>query len=56
VLKCNDQPLLAYHKVGQGTVIVFTGTGLENNKKVQPFWSEPAWGRWSAQFLSAVLP
>jgi uncharacterized membrane protein len=56
VLRCNDCPLLAYHKVGLGNVVVFTGTGLENDQKVQPFWSERAWGQWSAQFLSAMLP
>jgi uncharacterized membrane protein len=56
VLRCNDCPLLAYQKVGMGTVVVFTGTGLENDQKVQPFWSERAWGQWSVQFLSAILP
>jgi uncharacterized membrane protein len=56
VLKCNGHPLLAYRKVGSGTVVVFTGTGLETEQKVQPFWSEPAWARWSAQFLKSVLP
>jgi uncharacterized membrane protein len=56
VLRCNDGPLLAYRKVGMGTVVVFTGTGLENDQKVQPFWSERAWGQWSGQFLNALLP
>jgi uncharacterized membrane protein len=56
VLKCQGHPLLAYQKVGRGTVVDFTGTALENDQKVQPFWSEPAWARWSAQFLNAVLP
>jgi uncharacterized membrane protein len=56
VLRCNDSPLLAYQKVGMGTVVVFTGTGLENDQKVHPFWSERAWGQWSAQFLNAISP
>src|SRR5262249_55827465 len=56
VLRCHDCPLLAYQKVGLGTVVVFTGTGLENDQKVQPFWSERAWGQWSAQFLNAISP
>jgi uncharacterized membrane protein len=56
VLKCQGCPLLAYHKVGLGTVVVFTGTAVENDRKVRPFWSEPAWGQWSAQFLRAILP
>jgi hypothetical protein len=56
VLKCQGYPLLAYQKVGLGTVVVFTGTALENDQQMQPFWSEPAWARWSAQFLNAVLP
>jgi hypothetical protein len=55
-LTCQGHPLLAYQKVGLGTVVVFMGMGLEKEKKVQPFWSEPAWARWSAQFLNAVLP
>jgi uncharacterized membrane protein len=55
-LQCNGCPLLAYQKVGLGTVVVFTGTGLENDQKVQPFWSERAWGQWSAQFLRAIVP
>jgi uncharacterized membrane protein len=55
VLQCKGSPLLAYQKVGLGTVAVFTGTGLENDVKVQPFWSEPAWGQWSSQFLSALM-
>jgi len=32
------------------------GTALENDLKVRPFWSEPDWARWSAQFLSALVP
>jgi hypothetical protein len=56
VLQCNGCPLLAYQKVGLGTVVVFTGTGLENDQKVQPFWSDRAWGQWSTQFLRAILP
>jgi uncharacterized membrane protein len=56
VLRCKEHPLLAYRKVGRGTVVVFTGTGLETDQKVRPFWSEPAWGQWSGQFLRAILP
>jgi uncharacterized membrane protein len=56
VLQCNGCPLLAYQKVGLGTVVVFTGTGLENDQKVQPFWSDREWGQWSTQFLRAILP
>jgi uncharacterized membrane protein len=56
VLQCKGCPLLAYQKVGLGTVVVFTGTALETDQKVRPFWSEPAWGQWSAQFLRAILP
>jgi hypothetical protein len=55
VLQCKGSPLLAYQKVGLGTVAVFTGTGLENDLKVRPFWSEPAWGQWSTQFLRALM-
>jgi hypothetical protein len=55
-LQCNGCPLLAYQKVGAGTVVVFTGTGLENDQKVQPFWSDRAWGQWSTEFLRAILP
>jgi uncharacterized membrane protein len=56
VLQCEGNPLLAYHKVGKGTVVVFTGTGLETEQKLRPFWSEPSWAEWSAQFLSAIGP
>jgi uncharacterized membrane protein len=56
VLRCQGNPVLAYRKVGLGKVVVFTGTALENDLKVRPFWSEPAWARWSAQFLSTVMP
>jgi uncharacterized membrane protein len=56
VLQCNGCPLLAYQKVGLGTVVVFTGTGLENELKVQPFWADRAWGQWSTQFLRAISP
>jgi uncharacterized membrane protein len=56
VLRCNGCPLLAYRKVGMGTVVVFTGTGLENDRKVRPFWSDRAWGEWSSKFLRAILP
>jgi uncharacterized membrane protein len=56
VLRCNGCPLLAYQNVGLGTVMVFTGTGLENERKLQPFWSDQAWGQWSTQFLRAILP
>jgi uncharacterized membrane protein len=56
VLQCNGIPLLVYKKVGSGTVVVFTGTGLESDQKVQPFWSERAWGEWSTKFLRALMP
>jgi uncharacterized membrane protein len=56
VLQCNGCPLLAYQKVRSGTVVVFTGTALEKDQKVRPFWSEPSWGQWSAQFLRAIVP
>jgi uncharacterized membrane protein len=56
VLRCKGSPLLAYQKVGSGTVIVFTGTALENDQKLRPFWSEEAWGQWSSDFLRAILP
>jgi len=56
VLQCHGNPLLAYQKVGLGKVVVFTGTAVENDLKVRPFWSDPDWARWSAQFLSAVVP
>jgi uncharacterized membrane protein len=54
-LRCNGSPLLAYQKVGSGTVVVFTGTALETDRKVRPFWSEEAWGQWSGEFLRAIL-
>jgi uncharacterized membrane protein len=55
VLECNGCPLLAYQKVGTGTVVVFTGMALATDRQLQPFWSERAWGQWSAQFLRAIL-
>jgi uncharacterized membrane protein len=55
VLRCQGHPLLAYQTVGLGKVVVFTGTALENDLQVRPYWSEPDWARWSTQFLSAIL-
>jgi uncharacterized membrane protein len=54
-LQCKGSPLLAYQKVGKGTVAVFMGTAVETDLKVQPFWSEPDWAPWSKQFLSALM-
>ena len=55
VLRCKDRPVLAYQKVGLGKVVVFTGTALENDGKVKPFWTDPAWSQWSARFLQSMV-
>lgn len=55
MLRCKDRPVLAYQKVGLGKVVVFTGTALENDGKVKPFWTDPAWSQWSARFLQSMV-
>jgi uncharacterized membrane protein len=55
-IQCNGYPLLAWQKVGLGKVVVFTGMAVETDLKVQQFWSDPDWARWSTQFLRAVMP
>jgi uncharacterized membrane protein len=54
-LQSGGHPLLAWQNVGSGKVIIFTGTALENDLKVKPFWPDPDWSRWSTQFLSAAM-
>lgn len=55
VLQAGDWPVLAWQKVGLGKVVVFMGTVLESDQPVKPFWSDPAWAKWSAEFLQAML-
>jgi hypothetical protein len=56
VLQCKGNSLLAYQTIALGKVVVFTLSALENDLEVRPYWSDPDWVRWSAPFLSAVLP
>ena len=54
VLACNGRPALVLQKVGLGQVVLFTGTPIDSEAKIKPFWTDPAWPQWSGQFLHAI--
>jgi len=55
VLQCGKDPLLVVGKAGLGKVVVFTGTALESEAKVTPYWTDPGWGKWSEKFLGSTI-